>query len=129
MQVFPMSDPELEAIRRSKLRKLQQRLATKEQTPPEELSEDAVLDRVFRGRAWEVFHTASSQYPQLMLKLKSVLAKLASTGRLQELSGEQLYVFLRNLGLRVRLNTKIRFTDHGQLKSLSEKIKEDLNQP
>ncbi|MCW4055563.1 MAG: hypothetical protein NWE82_02125, partial [Candidatus Bathyarchaeota archaeon] len=128
MQVFPMSDPELEAIRRSKLRKLQQRVAAKEEQT-EETSEDEVLDRVFRGRAWEVFRAASYQYPSLMLKLKSALAKLASSGKLKELTGEQLYVFLRNLGLRVRLNTKIRFTDHGQLKSLSEKIKEDLKQP
>lgn len=122
-----MSDPELEAIRRNKLRKLQQRVSVKEESP-EAVSEDDLLKPVFKGRAWEVFHAASYQYPQLMPKLKSALAKLAAAGKLKELTGEQLYVFLRSLGLRVRLNTQIRFTDHGQLKSLSEKIKEDLKQ-
>lgn len=120
-----MSDAELRAIRQNRLRELQKRLAVK-QKKNEQASVDEILDRIFRGRAWEVFKAASHQHPEVMRKLKPVLIHLASSGRIKEVTGEQLYLFLRNLGVRVRLNTKIRFTEHGKLKSLSEKIREDL---
>lgn len=120
-----MDDNELKAIRQKKLRELQRRLAAKQRKTPR-IDEDQVLNRLFRGRAWEVFNSASSQFPDIMNRVKDVLVKLALSGRLNEVTGEQLYLFLRNLGLRVRLNTKINFIDHGKRKSLIEKIKEDL---
>jgi hypothetical protein len=61
-----------------------------------------------------------------MAKVKDALVRFALSGRLKEVTGEQLYSFLRNVGLRVRLKTKIRFAEHGKLKSLTEKMKEDL---
>ncbi|MDH5623587.1 MAG: hypothetical protein OEY39_03880 [Candidatus Bathyarchaeota archaeon] len=120
-----MSDSELQAIRRDKLREMQRRLAPK-QKKTEKIDADNILNRIFKGRAWEVFNSASSQFPDAMGKVKDALVKLALSCKLQEVTGEQLYLFLRNLGLRVRLNTRIRYIDHGQLKSLAEKIKEDL---
>lgn len=120
-----MSDRELQAIKQDKLRKLQERLAAK-RNKIEKISADSILDRIFKGRAWEVFNCASDQFPDVMSKVKDVLANLALSGKLREVTGEQLYLFLRNLGLRVRLDTRIRYTDHGQFKSLAEKIKEDL---
>jgi hypothetical protein len=60
-----------------------------------------------------------------MDKITVALVKLVLSGRVTMINGEQLYVFLQKLGLRVRLNTKITFTDHGKLKSLAEKLKED----
>ncbi len=119
-----MSESELRAIRRDKLRELQRRLAEK-QNKTEEIDADKVLKGIFKGRAWEVFNSAIYQYPAIMGKVKDALVNLALSGKLQEVTGEQLYLFLRNLGLRVRLNTRIRYTDHGQLKSLAEKIKQD----
>jgi DNA-binding TFAR19-related protein (PDSD5 family) len=120
-----MSDRELQAIKQGKLRELQRRLAAK-QKKIEKISADNILDRIFKGRAWEVFNSASVQFPDVMGKLKDALVDLASSGKLHEVTGEQLYFLLRNLGLRVRLETRIRYTDHGQFKSLGEKIKEDL---
>lgn len=73
-----------------------------------------------------MFNAASSQFPNVISKIKDVLVRLALSGRLKEVTGEQLYLFLNNLGVRVRLNTKIHYTEHGKLKSLAEKIKEDL---
>ena len=119
-----MSDSELRAIRRNKLRELQAKLAAK-QKRTEKIDSNKILNRIFKGRAWEVFNTASYQFPSVMSKIKEALVNLALSGRLKEVTGEQLYLFLRNLGLRVRLNTKIRYTEHGKLKSLAEKIKED----
>jgi hypothetical protein len=62
-----------------------------------------------------------------MSKVKDVLVELASSGKLTEVSGEELFVFLRKLGLEVRLNTKINYASHGQLKSLEERMKEELH--
>lgn len=120
-----MSDRELLAIRRKRLRELQRRVASKEKKE-EKIDADKVLNRIFKGRAWEVFHSASYQYPEIMNKIRDALVKLVLAGRLSEINGEQLYVFLKSIGLRVKLNTEIRFTEHGKLKSLAEKLREDL---
>lgn len=120
-----MSASELNALRRKKLRELRRRLAKKEKKT-KGANADNVLNNIFRGRAWEVFNAASYQYPGAMQRIKEVLVKLALTGRLNEVTGEQLYLFLKNLGLKIRLNTKINFASHGKLKSLAEKMKEDL---
>lgn len=121
-----MSDRELEAIKRRKLREIQRRWAAR-QRKTEKPDTDETLNKVFRGRAWEVFNAANQQFPTVMSQIKEALVKLAASGRLKEVTGEQLYLFLRKLGLRVRLNTTIRYTEHGKLKSLAEKIKEDLS--
>ena len=120
-----MGDRELETIKRRKLREIQRRWAAK-QKKTEKAKPNEVLNRIFRGRAWEVFNAANHQFPNVMNKVKDVLVKLASSGRLKEVTGEELYLFLRKLGLRVRLDTKIHYTEHGKLKTLAEKIKEDL---
>lgn len=122
-----MSDAELQAIRRRKIKELQRNFAKRQpEAPADTLNEDEVLNRIFRGRAWEVFNTGSQQHPQIMMKVKQALVQLALTGRLQEITGEQLYQFLRHLGVKVRLNTSISYSKHGKLKSLSEKVKDDL---
>jgi DNA-binding TFAR19-related protein (PDSD5 family) len=120
-----MSDSELAAIRRNKLRELKIRLTAK-QKKTEEIDADKILNRLFKGRAWEVFNTASYQFPNVMKEVKKALVKVALSGRLKAVTGEQLHLFLKTLGLKVRLNTKIRYAEHGKLKSLADKIAEDL---
>jgi len=119
-----MSDEELAAIRQKKLREFQRRVTSEEK--PETPRGDEILSRIFKGRAWEIFNVASSQFPEAMNKVKDVLVKLASSGKLTNVTGEELYVFLRKLGLEVRLNTKINYASHGQLKSIEEIMKEEL---
>jgi DNA-binding TFAR19-related protein (PDSD5 family) len=121
-----MSDAELQAIRRRKIKELQRNLVNRQTEEPNTVNPDAVLNQIFRERAWEVFNTASQKYPQVMMQVKRVLVQLAQSGRLKEITGEQLYYFLRSIGLRVRLKTSISFAKHGKFKSLSEKIKDDL---
>jgi DNA-binding TFAR19-related protein (PDSD5 family) len=124
-----MSDRELEAIKKRKLREIQRRWAARQQEKTEKkekVDPNEVLNRIFQGRAWEVFNAANHQFPNVTSKIKDILVELASTGRLKEVTGEQLYLFLRKMGLRLRLDTKIRYTEHGKLKSLADKIKEDL---
>jgi DNA-binding TFAR19-related protein (PDSD5 family) len=121
-----MSDADLAAIREKKLREYQRRLGPKENKPEPAINEDEALNRIFRDRAWEVFRTASQQFPEEMKKVKTVLVKLASSGKLNEVTGEELFLFLRKLGLDVRLNTKISYASHGELKSLEEKMREEM---
>ena len=120
-----MSDNELAAIREKKLRELQEKLSARDRQTATSDS-DELLNRVFKDRAWEEFNDASTQFPQVMGKIKDMLTKLVASGKLTEVTGEELYFFLRKLGLRVRLNTKINYASHGQLKSLEEKMKETL---
>lgn len=124
-----MNSVELDTIRKRKLRELKRRLAAKHRMNKkrtEQITPDKVLERIFRGRASEVFNSANEQYPDVMTQVKDVLIKLVQSGRLNEITGEQLYYFLRKLGLRVRLKTTIRFSEDGELKSISEKIREDF---
>jgi len=121
-----VSEDELSAIRRKKLEELQKKLAKKVEKE-KKIDVKEILNKTFKGRAWEVFNSASYQYPEPMKKISDLLVKLVLAGKLSQLNGEQLYTFLRRLGLRVRLKTRIKITEHGKIKSLSEKIKEDLN--
>jgi len=120
-----MSDKELTALREKKLRELQKKFGEK-RTQPEQVNKDDVLNKIFKDRAWEVFNAALSQFPDATSRVREVLVKLASSGKLKEVTGEELFVFLRKLGLDVKLNTKITYASHGQLRSLEEKMKEEL---
>jgi len=118
-----MSDDELEALKRKRLLDLQRRMALREEKQ-ELVDVHKVLDSVFRGRAWEVFNEAHSQYPSEMAEIEHQLVGLISEGKLKEIDGEQLYALLRNVGLRVSLNTGIKIVSHGKTQSLAEKIKD-----
>ena len=118
-----MSDDELEVLKRKRLLDLQRRIAD-HQEKQEPVDARKVLDRVFKGRAWEVFNEANSQYPVEMAKIEPTLVNLVSEGKLKEIDGEQLFALLRSIGLRVSLNTEIKVVSHGKSQSLSEKIKE-----
>lgn len=120
-----MDDSELEAIRRKRHLELQKKFAAK-QNKTQTTDVDEVLNRIFKGRAWEVFNTASHQFPQIMGRVKQLLVKLASSGEVKEVTGEELYLFLVDLGLRVKLETKIEFASHGEVKSLQDRLKEEL---
>jgi len=118
-----MSDDELEALKRKRLLDLQRRIASR-QEKQESVDAHKILDTVFRGRAWEVFNEANSQYPSEIAEIEHTLVSLISEGKLTEMDGEQLYALLRNVGLDVRLNTEIKVISHGKTQSLSEKFKE-----
>jgi|YelNatPaOPRAMG01_1025707.scaffolds.fasta_scaffold94290_2 DNA-binding TFAR19-related protein (PDSD5 family) len=122
-------DLELERLRRRKLAELRRRFAEQvkdeaAEPPGEEFSEDEVLKSVLIGRAWEVLAAAEAQYPKVASKVKRGLALLVREGRVKgPISGEELMWFFRRLGLRVRLETRIRFLERGELKSLAEKLR------
>jgi DNA-binding TFAR19-related protein (PDSD5 family) len=120
-----MSDSELAAIRQKKLREIQRRFSAK-QTQPDTTGPKDVLNRIFKDRAWEVFNSATAQFPVEMSKVRKILTELAVSGKITQITGEELFVFLKKLGLDVKLNTTITYASHGQLKTLEEKMKEEL---
>ena len=123
-----MSDSELAAIRRKKLMEMMRLLKErkKEKEKRKGKTSQKILDRFLVGRAWEVLNAARAQYPQAAKYVESLLLKLIVEGRIRDkISGEDLYWLFRRLGVRVRLKTSIRVLEHGKLKSLEEKIKEE----
>jgi len=121
----PTSDKELEAIKQRKLRELQKRITFREQKK-EKTDGYEILNKIFKGRAWEVFNAAQMQFPAEMVKIERLLLSLALEGKITQMQGEQLYALLREIGLRVRLNTTIKVASHGTTKLLSDKFKDSI---
>ena len=99
--------------------------AKKQGTQPKQRpTTEQILQRVFVGRAWEVYEATRHQYPSIAGRLFEELAQLVESGQLTgQITGEQLYGLLRQIGLDVRLDTKIQVLDHGKLKSLGDKFR------
>ena len=126
-----MSDRELEVIRRKRLQELKKQFGKKTETETKDEKAEtpqAILNRFFVDRAWEVLNAAKAQYPQAAEYVEKTLVKLISEGKLRtQISGEELYGLFLRLGYRVRLQTKISVLEHGKVKSLEDKIKEETS--
>ena len=123
--VHKMSDDaELERIKRQRLVEMQKSLAKKQEVKPKAFNSEEILRNIFVGRAWEVYSAARRQYPVVADQIFRELAMLVQTGRLRgQITGEQLFGLLRQIGLDVRLDTKIQVMEHGELKSLGDKFR------
>ena len=123
-------DEKLDRIKRRRMLELQRRMlqeekAEEEPEKPAEPTPREILDGMFSGRAWEVYETAIIQYPAVMPQVEQALVEGIKSGKIRDrIDGESLFVFLRQLGLNVRLNTKIRYKEHGELKTIGQRIKE-----
>jgi DNA-binding TFAR19-related protein (PDSD5 family) len=128
--MIPMSDKELEALKQKRLQEMQKRMARQEykKETKERVDSSQILDKIFRGRAWEVFNAAKTQFPSLMPEIERLLVSLALERNIGEVEGEQLLALLREIGLQVRLNTTIKVLSRGKIKSLSEKFRESTVQ-
>jgi DNA-binding TFAR19-related protein (PDSD5 family) len=123
-----MSDSELERLKRQRLAEMQKRLDAKQQSKagPATTEPSRILEKVFVGRAWEVYYAAKHQYPGIAEQIFRELAELVRLGQVGgQITGEQLYGLLRQIGLDVRLETKIQVLDHGELRSIADKIRGD----
>jgi DNA-binding TFAR19-related protein (PDSD5 family) len=62
---------------------------------------------------------------QLRDNIPKLLCDLLKTGKLKgPLTGEQIFSLFRRIGLPVRLKTKIRILESGELKTIADKLKE-----
>ena len=119
-------DSELERLKRQRLADMQKRMTAKQQSSsaPEKMEPSKVFEKVFVGRAWEVYHAARNQYPVIADQVFKELAGLIQFGQVKgPITGEQLFGLLRQIGLDVRLDTKIQVLEHGELKSIADKFK------
>lgn len=88
------------------------------------LEPEKILANVLVGRAWEVYYAARQQYPAIADQIFRELAELVRMGQLKgPITGEQLYGLLRQIGLDIRLETKIQVLEHGELKSIADKFR------
>jgi DNA-binding TFAR19-related protein (PDSD5 family) len=122
-------DTELERLKRQRLTEMQKKLSAKQQHAQgagKRTDPTSVLEKVFIGRAWEVYYAARRQYPGIAEQILAELAQLVEKGQLRgQITGEQLYGLLRQIGLDVRLETKIQVLEHGELKSIADKFRSD----
>ncbi len=121
-------DKTLDSLKRRKFIELSKKSAFKEiklKESSEKLEDPKkTLQKILIDRGLEVLEAAESQYPEVMSQIEKLMAELILSGKIKELiTGEQLYWFFNRLGIHVRLNTKIRFLEHGELKTLGEKLK------
>jgi DNA-binding TFAR19-related protein (PDSD5 family) len=129
-------DDELERIKQKRLAEMKRKMLLKqimdqresepEPETPREATNQEVLDAMFGYRAWEVYSAAAYQYPQVIGQVEQILVEGIKEGKIADIiDGAALMGFFRQVGLPVRLNTKIRISDHGELKTLEQKMKED----
>ena len=123
-------DEELERLKRRKMRELRRRMIEEsaevvETEPPKEPTPREILDSHFKGRAWEVYRAAEAQFPAVMPQIERVLVDGIRQGKIGDrIDGESLFLFFRQVGLPVRLQTSIRYKEHGELKTIGQRIKE-----
>jgi len=121
-----LEDEELERLKKRRMLELQRKRL---QAPPPEkekpVSAEELLGKFFYDRAWEVYRAAKAQYPTVMDKIEKALVDSIKAGKIkQKISGEDLVNFFDQVGLTVRLETKITYKEHGELKTLEQKLKE-----
>lgn len=120
---------DIDLLRQRKALELRRKmlLAQAKPEPPAEQSKPdpaEVVKNALAGRGQEVLETARRHYPSQVRELEHSLAGLIQSGRLRgPISGEELYAFLRRIGLVFNMDVKIRVKEHGQLKSLEEKFR------
>jgi len=122
---------EIELLRKKKaleLRKkmmLSQEKTTATQTVAPKQSPREIVRRILEGRGVEVLETARRHYPREVGQVEDTLANMIESGRLKgPVSGEELYSFLRRIGLMFSMDVKIRVKEHGELKTLEEKFRD-----
>lgn len=118
-------DIELEIIKAKKMKELRKRLQEGRLDKKEKDDRSLLLDYL-TDRGDEVLKAAESQYPAQMRLIIPRLAAVLRSGEISsKISGADLLAILRTIGLNVRLDTSIKYVEHGKFKSLSEKLKED----
>jgi len=129
-----MSD-EMEILRQKRALELRKKmlLSQKEKTEPAQPERPKISARdsvrnILAGRGVEVLETARRYYPAEVARLEETLAGLIASGRLKgPVSGEDLYSFLRRVGLVFSMDVKIRVKERGELKTLEQKFRESAH--
>ena len=122
-------DPEIDIINARKLRELRERAAAMEKLKassqqPRQKSSREILSSYLYDRADEVLDLAYRQYPVQTEAIVTRIARLLLSGEItNRISGGELLMLFRYVGLNIRVNTTIKVEDDGKLISFSEKLK------
>ncbi len=117
-----MSDPELEALIRKKMLELQRKSLMREESEKPKRDRE-IIEPYLTNRADEVLDALRAQYPEVAHAVEHKLAELISQGVLKSIDGGWLYNLLRQMGVRVRLPTRIVYHD----RPLEERLREGVD--
>lgn len=125
-----MSD-EIEILRQKRALELRKKMLLSQKTSepvkpePPKISPKQAVAKILAGRGVEVLETARRYYPGEIARLEEALASQIASGRLKgPVSGEELYSFLRRVGLVFSMDVKIQVKERGELKTLEQKFRE-----
>jgi DNA-binding TFAR19-related protein (PDSD5 family) len=139
---MPSDDAEINIINARKLRELRERAAAMEkakanqqqqheqqqQQPPKSSRE--IVSAYLYDRADEVLDLAYRQYPAQTEAIVTRIARLILAGEIaSKISGGELLMLFRSVGLNIRVNTTIKVEDNGKFVSFSEKLKQQNDLP
>src|SRR5690348_18492168 len=97
---------------------LSQKESAQPAPPPPKLSSRETVRNILAGRGVEVLETARRYYPKEVSQIEDALAGQIGSGRLKgPVSGEELYSFLRRIGLVFSMVVKLRVNGRGGLKT------------
>jgi DNA-binding TFAR19-related protein (PDSD5 family) len=134
---MPSNDPDIDIINARKLRELRERAAAMEkakanqqQQQPPPKSPREIVSAYLYDRADEVLDLAYGQYPAQTEAIVTRIARLILAGEIaSKISGGELLMLFRSVGLNIRVNTTIKVEDNGKFVSFSEKLKQQNDLP
>jgi DNA-binding TFAR19-related protein (PDSD5 family) len=132
-------DPEIDIINARKLRELREKAAALERAKANQQQQQQqqsssstsrpkssrdILSPYLYDRADEVLDLAYGQYPVQTEAIVTRIARLILDGEItNRISGGELLMLFRSVGLKIRVNTTIKVQDNGKFVSFSDKLK------
>ena len=133
-------DPEIDLINARKLRELREKAAALERAKANQQQQQQqsqpssstsrpkssreILTPYLYDRADEVLDLAYGQYPVQTEAIVTRIARLILDGEItNRISGGELLMLFRSVGLKIRINTTIKVEDNGKFVSFSDKLK------
>jgi DNA-binding TFAR19-related protein (PDSD5 family) len=137
---MPSNDPDIDIINARKLRELRERAAAMEKAKANQeqqqhqhqqpKSSREIVSAYLYDRADEVLDLAYTQYPAQTEAIVTRIARLILAGDItNRISGGELLMLFRSVGLNIRVNTTIKVEDNGKFVSFSEKLKQQNDLP
>jgi DNA-binding TFAR19-related protein (PDSD5 family) len=131
-------DPDIDIINARKIRELRERAAAMEKAKAnqqqhqhqQQKSSREIVSAYLYERADEVLDLAYRQYPAQTEAIVTRIARLILAGDItNKISGGELLMLFRSVGLNIRVNTTIKVEDNGKFVSFSEKLKQQNDLP
>ena len=125
-------DPDIAIINARKMKELWKKAALEKSNAiqkeegrrTQSRTDEQVVSEFLYDRGTEVLKLAESQFPAQTRAIVKKLADLIKSGEIQQgISGGELLMLLRSVGIYVRVSTTIKIEDHGKMVSFSDKLK------